>query len=183
MAAMRATAWFFGMASAAAAGAGLAVVGTAPPIFLAMTALLLACAYALAMLREYPQRIAHAALMLALGWLALTAWPLYAPYAWRSDTLLAALIAGCALLRGARWLRAGSGAPAAVISAGGWASLAGVAMASNAQVHALGPAVAAQVELLASGADAVVMAWLATPLRLPPAADADLSDQAIVALA
>ncbi|HKW38095.1 MAG TPA: hypothetical protein VJO54_09835, partial [Burkholderiales bacterium] len=102
MAAMRAEAWFFGMASAAAAGAGLAVVGVAPPIFLAMTALLLACSYALAALREYPHPATYAALTLSLGWLALTAWPLYAAYAWRSDWLLAVLIAGCALLRATR---------------------------------------------------------------------------------
>lgn len=155
----RAQAWFFGMASVAAAAAGLAVVSAAPPLFLAMTALLLACQYGLVMLREPRLLTAQASLLLAFGWLLLAAWPLYTPLSSSSSPLVVVLLAGCAGLRLARWRRAGSGMPMAAIGAGGFAALAGLALASNPHAGAFGAATAAQIELLAGGADWLVLAW------------------------
>ncbi|MGH8714574.1 MAG: hypothetical protein ACREYB_11270 [Casimicrobiaceae bacterium] len=165
----QAQAWFFGITAAAAASVGLTVVHAAPPIFLVMTGLLLASVYALSGLRESGRLAAASAGLLSVGWLMLAARPVYAPLsssslAWILQPFMASLLVGCAWLRALRWRRAdGAAAPTPVIAAAGFATLALLVLGSHP--NALGAAAAAQIELLAMGAE-----WLSIGRPVPAAA-------------
>ncbi len=170
---VQAHAWFFGVMAAAAASAGLTIVHAAPPIFLVMTALLLACVYALSALCESRRSAAVASLLLTLGWLLLAARPVVAPlssisFSWILQPFVAALLAGCACLRASRWRRMDATSPAPAIAAAGFAALALLVLASNPR--ALGAAAATQIELLATGVEWLAIAWRAPAAASPSSA-------------